>query len=294
MKKLSKILATISTVTLLSCVWGVDTHAEVKKNGLGVPTHIEADDESEFLDNLKEVLEYINSRLESKDKHGIDSADQNYTNWKPEEDNITDPKSEPYNPEEKKEYRFVLQAKQMTNPCAIGYLYQLLCKSKIADQTLPGVWRMYVKYRFAILYDNASRFDDIIFRLPYDTSTYCVCNQRWRMISLLDDNYEVKPTEVTESFKEEVKYNYISTVELGIVTQPEKLPPNTNVYKPQDLQSMTDADITKLIEVSRLDKIDQKLLQRYFDRSNSITDFAKFKKRDAISQKLAPKPLAKK
>jgi len=291
-KKLSKILATISTVTLLSCVWCVDTHAEVKKNGLGVPTHIEAKDDLEFLDNLTEVLNYINSILESEDQTKLDRINQAYTDWKPEEDNIAAQPPGSYNQKEKTEYGFVLKGNNVTQKHAVRYLYQLLRNSKIADKTLPGVWQMYVKYR--IVKPCAKyRCDDIVFLLPYDTTTYCVCNQRWRMICL-DDKYEVTPTKMTESFKEEVKYNYISSVKLGIVTQTDELPPNTKVYEPQDLQSMTNTDITKLIAVSRLDKIDKNLLKRFLDHSNYFTDFGTFRLNAEINQKLKLKPLGKK
>ena len=304
MKKLSKILATISTVTLLSCVWGVTTHAEVKKNGLGVPTHIEADDESEFLDNLKEVLEYINSRLESEEQQKVDSIHQDYTNWKPEEDNIADPQPGPSNPVEKKEYRFVLQAKQMTNPCAVGYLYQLLCKSKIAGKNLPGVWQLCVNYHSTCTdrhyqyedptcEDSIYRPDDIIFQLPYATSTYCVCNHRWLMIGL-DQHYVVKPTKLAESFEAEVQHHKISEVALGIVPQNSKNKPIVKSYKANALQYMPNNDIAKLIEVSELEETDTKLIKRYLASSNFCINFAEFKDKDPVNQKLKPEPLAKK
>lgn len=290
MKKLSKILATISTVTLLSCVWGVTTHAEVKKNGLGVPTRIKADNESEFLDNLKEVLEYINSRLVSGKQQEIASTRQDYINWRPEEDDITTPQPGPSKPVEKKEYRFVLHAKNMTNSCAIGYLYQLLCKSKIKGAKLPGVWQLCVNYYTYI--DSSYRFDDIIFQLPYSTS-YCVCNHRWLMLGL-DQYYVLKPTDVAKSFKAEVKHLKISKVTLGIVPQKEHLKPHTKSYEPTDLQFISNNDISKLIEVSELEEKDTELINRYLASSDFRINFAEFKKNDPVNQQLTPEPLAKK
>ena len=60
------------------------------------------------------------------------------------------------------------------------------------------------------------------------------------------------------------------------------------------VQSMTNTDITKLIAVSRLDKIDKNLLKRFLDHSNYFTDFGTFRLNAEINQKLKLKPLGKK